>query len=159
MKALSPAKTPLLIAGYLAAGFCLLVGLYFLARDSGSDLLSLAVAMLVSSAAMTLKLTGWTIVLFVPICLKILGHVFHALNTGTLTAERHTKLTRLGEMAIGAGMIGTLWAFFQTAMNYAGTAADPKTALMTILMGVGSTLVGAAIALVVQALLYYLEEH
>jgi hypothetical protein len=161
MKAMTKTRTPFLATGYLIAFFCLFIGLQaLLAQRMDVNLVTSAATLAATATATVFKLTGWTLVLFVPLSLKIGHHGLKAWNAGKLLPGQHAKLTLLAEIAVGVGMVGTLWAFVSTARGYAENAAsDPQTTLMTILIGVGSTMAGAVIAIAVQAMLYHFDTH
>lgn len=161
MKPMTRTRTPFIAAGYLIAFFCLFIGLQaVLAQRTDLNLVASSLTLAVSATTAVFKLTGWTLALFVPICGVIAHHGLKAWSAGKLLPGQHAKLTLLAEIAVGVGMVGTLWAFVSTAKGYAeNTSADPQTALMTILIGVGSTMAGAVIAIAVQAMLYRFGHH
>ena len=161
MKAIKQTRTPFIAAGYLIAFFCLFIGLQaVLAQRMDVNLVASAFTLAASATGVILKLTGWTVFLFAPICAVIAHHGVKAWAAGKLLPGQHAKLTLLAEIAVGVGMVGTLWAFVSTAKGYAeNTTGDPQAALMTILIGVGSTMAGAVIAIAVQAIIYHLGSH
>ena len=153
-------RTSLLAAGYLTAFFCLAIGLQlFLQNFVGLNLIGSTAAWIIGLADQILTLTGWTIIGFLPIGGRVVLHAVRAARSNLTSAHYH-ELHHLQELAIAIGMIGTLWAFVSTATAYAGQGVtDPLATLMTILMGLGSTLVGIIIAMAVQSIFYFSPEN
>ncbi|MFW5838263.1 MAG: hypothetical protein ACOCVM_09640 [Desulfovibrionaceae bacterium] len=157
MQAITKARTPVLAAGYLIAFFCLFIGLQaLLAQRTDLNLVTSAASLAATATAGVFKLTGWTIVVFLPLAGRVGFHLDNACR-GKLTDKHHAEMLHLQEAAIVTGMAGTLWAFIATATNYAehGASGDTLATLMAILMGLGSTLAGVLIAGAIQAIFIF----
>lgn len=137
------------IFGYLAALFCVIIGLQlFLQQRLDFDLIAGSLTLAITVITFVLKITGWTILGFLPVGIRMAQRVKHAISQRRLHDHHRHEVMLLSEIAIGIGMLGTVWAFISTAMMYAQSGAgDPQSTLMSILMGLSSTFTGLLIGI------------
>lgn len=143
------ASNGLLAIAYLVACFSLLMGLQFF-LDGSYDiniLLSLA-GLALAVTGFVLKISGWTAFAFAPICIALACHTHRCVTRRSFCPTRLKRLIILRDAAMGVGLLGTIYAFIRIASEYsADGAGDSIVALSTILLGMGSTLIGIVIAL------------
>ena len=138
----------LLLPCYLAAAFLLLLGIQRVAYDSwGVNLIEIAVDRATAAGRYLYGLAGWTLVGFVPMACILSGITLKKLFAASGPADE--GICRwINELAVGLGLLGTIWGFIQVASGQAGaTTETPTETLQAILVGMGSTFLGISMAI------------
>jgi len=141
-------RSNLLFAGYLAAGFFLLLALQEFIFHRWGIILSEAVCQYAGEKLSYLYgLAGWTLFGFVPMAL-LLGWFTLRRMVGLAGLKDSAYCRWINELAVGLGLLGTIRGFIVVASQQGGAVGSgPNETLAAILVGMGSTFIGIALAL------------
>ena len=133
---------------YLAAGLVLLLGFQeFAHRKWGIVLSEEMIAKVAPIGSYLYGLAGWTLFGFVPMGLFLCWFTTRKL-LGCPGIRDGAYCRWINELAVGLGLLGTIRGFIVVASGQGGgVSASPNDTLSAILVGMGSTFIGIALAL------------
>ena len=140
-------RSLILFAGYLGAAVLLLLGAQeFVHRQWGIILSEHLVDSIRPVAGYLYELCGWTLVGFVPMGALLLWFTIRKLS-GLAGPKDEGYCRWINELSVGLGLLGTIRGFIVVASQQGGTlGGGPNETLAAILVGMGSTFVGIALA-------------
>lgn len=137
----------LFFAGYISAAVVLLLGVQeFVHRNWDLVLSEWVIDQCKPAIGYLYELCGWTLVGFVPMIGLLVWFSIRKLIGRS--GDRDAAYCRwINELAVGLGLLGTIRGFIVVASQQGGTfGGGPNETLAAILVGMGSTFVGIALA-------------
>ena len=138
----------LFFAGYITAAVVLLLGVQeFVHRNWGLVLSEWVVDQCEPAIGYLYELCGWTLVGFVPMTGLLLWFTVRKF-IGCSGSGDAAYCRWINELAVGLGLLGTIRGFIVVASQQGGAVGSgPNETLAAILVGMGSTFIGIALAL------------